>query len=146
MEEEKRNRRKQDGCPLGFVKEQTPDGFSGILQSGGTEKRGLTEGSLVDGLNAGQMETEKAGHEAEERLTPAPPNAVPRMEDPIAAVQNGNQSPEEALPQQTNGDVSWNHFKPNEGVNPRRSLGKKCSSPIRTQDLLDQSPHPEKRG
>ncbi|XP_064201319.1 methylcytosine dioxygenase TET2-like [Anguilla rostrata] len=92
------------------------------------------------------METEKAGHEAEERLTPAPPNAVPRMEDPIAAVQNGNQSPEEALPQQTNGDASWNHFKPNEGVNPRRSLGKKCSSPIRTQDLLDQSPHPRNGG
>ncbi|XP_061109229.1 methylcytosine dioxygenase TET2-like [Conger conger] len=86
------------------------------------------------------METEKAGQETEEGLTPAPPNAVHQSENLIGKLQNGSQSPV-AFPQQTNGDVDCNPFKPNEGVNPVKSHGEKCPSPAGMQDL-----HPRNGG
>ncbi|KAI1883599.1 hypothetical protein AGOR_G00233230 [Albula goreensis] len=86
------------------------------------------------------METDKAGHEAEESLILAPLSAVHQTENLITKLQNGNQLPE-VLPQQTNGDASWNHFKPNEGVNQMKRHGEKCSSPVGVQDQCDQSPH-----
>ncbi|KAG9347059.1 hypothetical protein JZ751_005986 [Albula glossodonta] len=86
------------------------------------------------------METDKAGHEAEESLILAPLSAVHQTENLITKLQNGNQLPE-VLPQQTNGDASWNHFKPSEGVNQMKRHGEKCSSPVGVQDQCDQSPH-----
>ncbi|XP_036407371.1 methylcytosine dioxygenase TET2-like [Megalops cyprinoides] len=85
------------------------------------------------------METEKASHEAEERLNLASIGAVCQTESLITKLQNGNQSPE-VLPQQTNGDASWNHFKPNV-ENQMKRYGEKCSSPAEMHDLFDESTH-----
>ncbi|KAJ8262241.1 hypothetical protein GJAV_G00164190 [Gymnothorax javanicus] len=91
------------------------------------------------------METENALQEVEERLILAPLNADHQTENLTSQLQNGNQLSEKLL-QQNNGDVSWNHFKPNEGFDQENSHEEKCSNPLMMQDLLDQNLHLRNRG
>lgn len=68
---------------------------------------GRRDASLVNGLRAGQMETEQARHETEESLIHTQISATHQV--PVK-LQNGNQTPDTS-PQQLNGDISWSDFK-----------------------------------
>lgn len=85
---------------------------------------GSRDGSLVNGLRAGQMETEQVRHETEESLIHAQLSATNQVP---AKLQNGNQSPDTS-PQQLNGDVSWSNFK---AMKRHRD---DCSSPVTMYD------------
>ncbi|KAI4903734.1 hypothetical protein NFI96_005129 [Prochilodus magdalenae] len=96
-----------------------------------------TKGSLVNGLRAGQMETEKARHETEESVTLKQFSATHQGDPLHVKLQNGTQSPE-VSPQQLNGDASWSHCKPGAGVNSMKRHRDNCSSPGIMQGLFDQ--------
>ncbi|KAI1887509.1 hypothetical protein AGOR_G00191050 [Albula goreensis] len=136
---EVKNRRKQDGCPLGFVNEETQT-VCWNSAKWRDRKRGRREGSLVDGPRAGQMETEKASNETEESLIIAQLSTVHQTGTLINKLQNGTQSPE-VPPHQINGDADWNHSKPSMGINQMKRHRDSCSSPVEMQDLFDQSSH-----
>ncbi|KAK3554315.1 hypothetical protein QTP70_020820, partial [Hemibagrus guttatus] len=79
---------------------------------------------LLNGLRAGQMETEQARHETEESLIHTQLSALHQVP---AKLQNGNQSPDTS-PQQLNGDTSWSNFK------PMKRHRDNCSSPVTMYD------------
>lgn len=85
---------------------------------------GRRNSSLVNGLRAGQMETEQARHETEESLIHTQLCATHQVP---AKLQNGNQSPD-TCSQQINGDTIWSNFKAMK--RPRVD----CSSPVTAYD------------
>lgn len=85
---------------------------------------GRRNGSLVNGLRAGQMETEQARHETEESLTHTQLSATHLVP---AKLQNGIQSPDTS-PQQFNRDTSWSSLK---AMKRHRD---DCSSPVTMHD------------
>ncbi|KPP68164.1 methylcytosine dioxygenase TET2-like, partial [Scleropages formosus] len=99
-----------------------------------------TEDSPVDGPSAGQMETEKASHEAQDRLTSVSPKTFHRSEHQVAKLQNGNQL-SGGFPKQVNGDATWNHFKCYTGEGQMKRCRETCSVSPGMQEMLDQSPY-----
>lgn len=81
-------------------------------------------GSLVNGLRAGQMETEQVRHGTEESLIHTQLSATHQVPTKL---QNGNQSPD-TCPQHINGDTSWSNFK------PMKRNRDDCSSPVTMYD------------
>ncbi|KAL4618197.1 methylcytosine dioxygenase TET2-like [Arapaima gigas] len=131
------NRRKQDGGAVGFAVEET---WTARWNSAKwrDRKKGETKGSPVDGPSAGQMETEEASHEAQERLTSASPKTLYQVEHQVAKVQNGNQLSRGFL-KQVNGDGSWNHFKCYTGASQMKRYHESCSDSAGMQEMFDQS-------
>lgn len=86
----------------------------------------------MDGLRAGQMETEQARHETEESLILAQFGTSHISHK----LQNGGSSSERDSLQIT-GDTNWNHFKPSIGANSMKRH-KDCNSPASMQGLFDQ--------
>ncbi|KAK1174942.1 methylcytosine dioxygenase TET2-like [Acipenser oxyrinchus oxyrinchus] len=142
------SRRKQDGCPLGFVKKETQTVSAGVLQGGGKQKEVRSKGSLVDGSRADQIESDRASHVADKRLSSlllAYPTNVHQTKNLNTKLQNGNQLPE-ALQQQINWDNNWNHFKSNLGVNQMKRQQENSSSPAIMQDLIENTPYIQNGG
>ncbi|XP_033869462.3 methylcytosine dioxygenase TET2-like isoform X2 [Acipenser ruthenus] len=142
------NRRKQDGCPLGFVKKETQTVSAGVLQGGGKQKEVRSKGSLVDGPRADQIKSDRASDVADKRLSSlllAYPTNVHQTKNLNTELQNGNQLPEE-LQQQINWDKNWNHFKSNLGVNQMKRQQKNSSSPAIMQDLIENTPYIQNGG
>lgn len=78
----------------------------------------------MDGLRAGQMETEQARHEAEESLILAQFGA---SHIPLKLQNGGSSSERDSL--QIPGGTNWNHFKPGTGANAMKRH-KDCNSPV----------------
>ncbi|XP_018603232.2 methylcytosine dioxygenase TET2-like [Scleropages formosus] len=86
------------------------------------------------------METEKASHEAQDRLTSVSPKTFHRSEHQVAKLQNGNQL-SGGFPKQVNGDATWNHFKCYTGEGQMKRCRETCSVSPGMQEMLDQSPY-----
>lgn len=89
----------------------------------------------MDGLKAGQMETEQARHETEESLILAQFGTIHTT---ARKLQNGGPS-SEGESQQITDDTNWKHFRPSTGANFMKRHRDNCNSPASVQGLFDQS-------